>query len=40
MKIPEDGKPANFTAPLQAAGVHDLYLVADGAMKLYSWIVK
>ena len=40
MEIPEGGKPANFTAPLQAAGVHDLYLVTDGAMKLYSWIVK
>ena len=38
--IPEDGKPAMFTAPIQAEGIHDLYLIADGPMKLYSWIVK
>ena len=40
MEIPEDGKPAFFTAPIKAEGVHDLYLITDGPMKLYSWIVK
>ena len=40
IEVPEDGEPANFSAPFHAEGVHDLYLVADGPMKLYSWIVK
>ena len=33
-------KPANFRAPIRAEGVHDLYLITDGPMKLYSWIVR
>ena len=40
MEIPEDGKPAFFTAPIEAEGIHDLYLITDGPMTLYSWIVK
>ena len=40
LEIPEDGSPAFFSAPIKAEGVHDLYLVTDGPMKLYSWIVK
>ena len=38
--IPEDGDPALFTEPLRADGVHDLYLITDGPMKLFSWAVK
>ena len=38
--VPEDSQPANFRAPFHAEGVHDLYLVTDGPVKLYSWIVK
>nr|AHF24624.1 alpha-N-arabinofuranosidase [uncultured bacterium Contig27] len=40
MDVPEDGNPATFSAPIRAEGVHDLYLVTDGSVKLYSWIVK
>ena len=38
--VPEDGQPAVFSAPITAEGVHDLYLITDGPMKLFSWIVK
>ena len=40
MEIPADGKPLVFSAPIQAEGVHDLYLIADGDMKIYSWTVR
>ena len=40
MEVAEDANPAMFTAPIRAEGVHDLYLITDGPMKLYSWIVK
>jgi len=40
LEVPEDAKPALFTAPIKAEGVHDLYLVADGPIKLYSWVIK
>ena len=38
--IPDDGEPASFSAPIRAEGVHDLYLISDGTVKLYSWSVK
>ena len=38
--VPEDGQPAVFSAPITAEGVHDLYLITDGPMKLFSWIIK
>ena len=38
--VPEGGQPASFSAPISAEGVHDLYLITDGPMKLFSWIVK
>ena len=38
--IPDDGEPASFSAPIRAKGVHDLYLISDGTVKLYSWSVK
>ena len=38
--VPEDGEPASFSAPFSAEGVHDLYLISDGTVKLYSWSVK
>ena len=40
IRIPDDGQPAAFSAPIRAEGVHDLYLITDGPMKLFSWIVK
>ena len=40
IELPGDVKPAAFRAPIQAEGVHDLYLITDGEMKLYSWQVK
>ncbi len=40
ISVPEGGEPASFSAPVKAEGVHDLYLVTDGPMKLFSWIVK
>ena len=40
IQIPEDGQPASFSAPIKAEGVHDLYLITDGSMRLFSWIVK
>ena len=40
IELPGDVKPAVFRAPIQAEGVHDLYLITDGEMKLYSWQVK
>ena len=40
IEIPEGGDPASCSAPIAAEGVHDLYLITDGPMKLYSWIVK
>ena len=40
VSVPEDADPAFFTAPFKAEGVHDLYLITDGPMKLYSWIIK
>ena len=38
--LPAGVKPRNFTAPVRAEGIHDLYLIADGEMTLYSWLVK
>ena len=38
--IPQDGEPAVYTKPFAAQGVHDLYLIADGPMQLYSWTVR
>ena len=38
--IPDDGEPASFSTPFSAEGVHDLYLISDGTVKLYSWSVK
>ena len=40
ISLPADAEPAVFRAPLSVAGIHDLYLIASGNMKLYSWIVK
>ena len=40
IELPGDVKPAVFRAPIQAEGVHDLYLITDGEMKLYSWQLK
>ena len=40
ISIPDDGQPAAFSAPIRAEGVHDLYLITDGPMKLFSWIIK
>jgi arabinoxylan arabinofuranohydrolase len=40
IELPADSKPANFRAPIQAEGIHDLYLVTDGDLVLYSWIVR
>ena len=40
ISIPDDGQPAAFSAPIRAEGIHDLYLITDGPMKLFSWIVK
>jgi arabinoxylan arabinofuranohydrolase len=38
--LAENAAPAVFSAPIQAEGIHDLYLISDGAMKLYAWNVK
>ena len=38
--LAEDAAPAVFSAPIRAEGIHDLYLISDGAMKLYAWNVK
>ncbi len=38
--LAEGAEATHFTAPIQAKGVHDLYLIADGPMKLYSWKVQ
>ena len=40
MEIPEDGKALVISAPIQAEGIHDLYLISDGDMKIYSWTVR
>ena len=40
ISIPDDGQPAAFSAPIRVEGIHDLYLITDGPMKLFSWIVK
>ena len=40
IELPEGEKPAVFSAPIQAEGVHDLYLITDGEMTLYGWSVK
>ena len=40
VELGEDQKPANFSAPFSAEDVHDLYLITDGPVKLYSWTVK
>ena len=40
IELPEEAKPAAFRAPIEAEGIHDLYLVSDGTFKLYSWLVK
>ena len=38
--LPEGAKPAAFSAPFRAEGVHDLYLVAGGEMTLFAWSAK
>ena len=40
IELPAEVKPKNFSAPIQAEGVHDLYLVTDGEINLYSWLIK
>ena len=40
IELPEGSKAAVFSAPIKAEGVHDLYLISDGDMTLYAWIVK
>jgi arabinoxylan arabinofuranohydrolase len=40
VRLAEDEKPTAFSAPIQAEGIHDLYLISDGEMKLYAWNVK
>ena len=40
IELAEDAAPAVFSAPIRAEGIHDLYLISDGAMKLYAWNVK
>ena len=40
MAVPADAKPVVFSAPIAAEGVHDLYLITDGEMRLYSWTVR
>ena len=40
MQIPEGGDPLKYSAPITAEGIHDLYLITDGPMNIYSWIVK
>ena len=40
IELPEGEKPAVFSAPIRAEGIHELYLISDGAMKLYAWNVK
>ena len=38
--VPENSEPASFSAPIEVEGVHDLYLVTDGPVKLYSWVIS
>ena len=40
ISLAEGAEAAHFTAPISAEGVRDLYLIADGPMKLYSWKVQ
>ena len=40
VRIAEEATAASFSSPIKAEGVHDLYLIAGGQVKLYSWIVK
>ena len=40
VQLGEDQKPANFSAPFSAEGVHDLYLITDGPVRLFAWAVK
>ncbi len=40
IELSAEVKPTVFRAPINAEGIHDLYLIADGTMKLYSWLVK
>ena len=40
ISLAEGAAPAAFRAPFKAEGIHDLYLIADGFMTLYSWLVK
>ena len=35
--VPAGAEPAEFSAPLAAEGVHDLYLVMGGNLSLYTW---
>ena len=37
IEIPAGGEAAAFSAPLQAEGTHDLYLVWGGKMTLFNW---
>ena len=40
IELAEDAAPAVFSAPIRAEGIHDLYLISDGTIKLYAWNVK
>ena len=40
IELPDGVKPRNFTAPIRAEGIHDLYLVTDGEINLYSWLIR
>ena len=40
IELPEGSRPAAFSAPFAAEGVHDLYLISDGPMALYAWSAK
>ena len=40
VRIAEEATAAAFSSPIKAKGVHDLYLIAGGQMKLCSWIIK
>ena len=40
ISLPEGAEPASFSAPIQAEGVHDIYLAADGPLAFTSWTVR
>ena len=37
VQVPEGAEDRSFSAPITAAGVHDLYLIADGEITMRSW---